>query len=130
LQIALAALVANRAIQRVVDQQKLHHALTGLLDHGRVRLDHRRLPFRAGAQVAHLHRAGCGRLWRAAHNLDQTHAAIARDGQALVITKARHLDARLFASLDQGHGRVDLDLLAINDNLLEVSHMRAPLSSQ
>ena len=31
LQIALAALVADRAIERMVDQQELHHALAGLL---------------------------------------------------------------------------------------------------
>jgi hypothetical protein len=36
LQIALAALVADRAIERVVDQQEFHHTFAGLLDHRRV----------------------------------------------------------------------------------------------
>ena len=30
LQLALAALVANRAVQRVVDQQEFHHAVLGV----------------------------------------------------------------------------------------------------
>ena len=33
LQIALAALIADRAIERMVDQQKLHHAFARLLHH-------------------------------------------------------------------------------------------------
>ncbi len=33
LQIALAALVADRAIERMVDQQELHHALARLMHH-------------------------------------------------------------------------------------------------
>src|SRR5690348_17779164 len=36
LQVALAALVADRAIQRVVDEQELHHPVARLLDHRRV----------------------------------------------------------------------------------------------
>ena len=35
LQVALAALVADRAVERVVDQQELHHPLARLLDHRR-----------------------------------------------------------------------------------------------
>jgi hypothetical protein len=111
LQVALAALVADRAIERVVDEQELHHPLARLLDHGRVGLDHRRLAFRAGAQVAHLHRAGGGGFRRAAHHLDKAHPAIAGDGQPLVVAEARDLDPRLLAGLDQGHRPVDLDFL-------------------
>ena len=58
LQVAFAALVADRAIERMVDQQELHHAFAGLLDHRRVGEDFRRLAVRAGAQVAHAHGAG------------------------------------------------------------------------
>src|SRR6202000_614460 len=50
LQIAFAALVADRAIERMVDQQELHHALARLLGAVAIRVDHhaiRRRP-RAG----------------------------------------------------------------------------------
>ena len=40
LKIAFAALVADRAIERVVDEQKLHHAFARLLDHRRVGADY------------------------------------------------------------------------------------------
>src|SRR5690606_34505278 len=39
LQIALTALVANRAVKRVVDEQELQDPLARLLDHWRVGLD-------------------------------------------------------------------------------------------
>jgi hypothetical protein len=95
LQVAFAALVADRAVERVVDQQELHHPFAGLLDHGRVGLDHRRLALGPGAQVAHLHRAGGGGFRRAAHDLDKAHPAVAGDGQAFVVAEARDLDAGL-----------------------------------
>ena len=78
LQLAFAALIADRAIKRVVDQQKFHH--------GFLRSDGF---FRAGP---HLHSGGdrgCagrqrfGRLF----DFDQTHPAIRRDAEFLVITK-------------------------------------------
>ena len=53
LQIALASLVANRAIQGVVCEEELHHSLARLLDHRRVGIDlhagHRR--HRAGGHL-------------------------------------------------------------------------------
>ena len=94
LQVALAALVADRAIERMVDQQELHHAFARLLDHRRVGEDLRRLAVRAGAQVAHAHGAGGLRLRRAALHLDQAHAAIAGDRQPLVVAEARDFGAR------------------------------------
>jgi hypothetical protein len=39
LQVALAALVADRAVERVVDEQELHHPFARLLDHRRVGAD-------------------------------------------------------------------------------------------
>ena len=122
LQVAFAALVADRAIQRMVDQQEFHDPFAGLLDHGAVGLDHRRRAFRPGAQILDLHRAGGGGLRRAADDLDQAHAAVARDGQTFVIAKARHLDPGLFTGLDQGQGGIDLDLLIVDDDLAQVRH--------
>ncbi len=50
LQVAFAALVADRAIERVVDQQEFHYAFAGLLDHRRVGEDLRQLAIRAAAE--------------------------------------------------------------------------------
>ena len=73
-------------------------------------------------QILHLHRAGGGRLRRAADDLDQAHAAVAGDRQALVIAEARNLDPRLLGRLDQGQGGVALDLDAVDDDLAKVGH--------
>ena len=105
LQIALAALIANRAIERVVDEQKFHHAFAGLFDHGRVGADF--LP------LACWQSAGCLRLGRARRNLDQTHAAIARNAEALVIAETRDFLARKLARLQHSRARWDFDLFAV-----------------
>jgi hypothetical protein len=55
LQVAFAALVADRAIQRVVDEEELHHPLPRLLDHRAAGQDDRRLSVGAGPEVAHRH---------------------------------------------------------------------------
>src|SRR5204862_143447 len=52
LQVAFAALIADRAIERVVDEQKLHHPFARLLDHWRVGLD--RLALGGGQRAARL----------------------------------------------------------------------------
>ena len=122
LQVALAALIADRAIQRVVDQQELHHALAGLADHGAVGADLGRGAVRAGTQVLDLHRAGGGGFRRPADHLDQAHAAVAGDGQAFVIAKARNLDPGLLAGLDQGQVRIDLDHLVVDLDLAKICH--------
>ena len=105
LQVALAALVADRAVERMVDQQELHHPLARLLDHRRVGADHH--------VVADRHGAGGDRLGRALH-LDQAHAAIAGDRQPLVIAEARDLDAGLLAGLQDGDPVLDLDLDSVD----------------
>ena len=95
LQFAFAALVADRAIERMVDQQEFHHValrLQGLV-----------------AAREHLHavgdRGGAGRLRLgqrlAAHfRLDQAHAAVRRDRQLVVVAEARDRDAGLVRGLD------------------------------
>ena len=112
LQVALAALVADRAVERMVDQQELHHAVARLLDHRRVGLDDH--------AVGRRHRAGGDRLGRLLH-LDQAHAAIAGDRQALVVAEARDLDADLLAGLQHGGARRDLDLDTVDDQLRHCS---------
>ncbi len=117
LQIAFSALIADRAIKRMVDEQKLHHPLAGLFDHGAVGLDNRRLAIRAGTQILDLHGAACRRFGRTTHDLDKTHPAIPGNRQPLVITEARHLDPGLLTGLNQGHCALYLDLLIVDDDL-------------
>ncbi len=114
LQIALAALIADRAIQRMVDQQKFHHAFACLLDHRRAGRDFRRLTLGTGTAIANAPGAACDRL-RAALHLDQAHPAIAGDRQPLMVAKPRNFGARRFARLQQRVFRGNIDLFAIDD---------------
>jgi len=87
LQLALAALIADRAVEGVVDQQKLHHRLlgfdrlVGLRSHDHALCDRCR---------ASRHWLGCF------FYLNQAHTAAGSDGQLLVIAEMRHVNARLF----------------------------------
>ena len=105
LQVAFAALVADRTIQRVVDEQEFHHSLARRLRRRRVGMDHHALGTR--------HRAACDRLGRFFH-LDQAHAAVARDREPLVVAEMGHLDAHLLARLEYGRAGLDLDLDAVD----------------
>src|SRR4029079_3092215 len=62
LQVALAALVADRAVQRMVDQQELHHAFARLLHHRRAGGDFRRLALGTRTAIAHAPCAARNRL--------------------------------------------------------------------
>ncbi len=117
LQVTLAALIANRAIQRMVDQQEFHHPFTGLLDHRRFGRNDWRFAIGAGAQIAYTERTGSLRLWRAAFDFHKAHAAIAGDGQALVETEARHFRARLFTRLQQRISVRNFHFLVVDDQL-------------
>ena len=122
LKITLTALIADRAIQRVVDEQELHHPFAGLFDHGRVGFHDRRLALRTGAQVAHLHGAGGGGLGRPADDFHKTHPAVTGDRQTLVVTEARHLDANLLAGLNERHRPFDFDFFTVDDDLADIAH--------
>ena len=86
--------------------------------------DFRRLAIGAGAQIVDRHGAGGLRLRHALH-LDQAHAAIAGDRQALVIAEARHFGARHLAGLQQRRAVLDFDLGAVD---LQFRHL-APHSA-
>ena len=105
LQIAFAALVANRAIERVVDEQKLHHPFARLFHLGRG--GHHHLAIGGG------HRA-TGDGFRRLFQLDKAHAAIARDAQPFMIAKARHFDAGGLAGLQHGGAGRDFDFDTID----------------
>src|SRR5262249_30070652 len=68
-------------------------------------------------QVVDTHGAG-GNWLRAALHFDQTHAAVACDRQTLVVTEAGDLHAGLLAGLNEGDPVLDLDRLAVDDQLL------------
>src|SRR5690606_38129747 len=126
LQIALPALIADRAIERVVDQQEFHHAFTGLFDHGRVGEHFRRFAVGAGTQVLDRHGAGGLRLWRATLHFDEAHAAIAGHGQAFVVAEARDFRAGGFRGLHEGVVVRDFDECAV---YFDGSHRLTPPQS-
>ncbi len=70
LQLAFAALVADRAVERMVDQQEFHHALLRLLRLRGLRPDLHALGGRGRA---------CGQRLRRLFHLDETHPAVGGD---------------------------------------------------
>ncbi len=112
LQHAFAALVADRAIQGVVDQEEFHHAVLRL--HG------------LGGIGQHFHafgdRRGAGgqRLGRFFH-LHQTHAAVGGDGELLVVAEMRDGNARLVRRLDDGVAAFSRHLFAV---YFDIDHIR------
>lgn len=93
LEITLTTLVANRAIERVVREEKLHHTLPGLVNERGTSLDHHSRLDRPGA-----------RRNRLGHplDLDQTHSAVTSNHQLFVVTVSGDGHTRFLASLDEG----------------------------
>ena len=120
LQIAFAALVADRAVERMIDEQEFEHAFARLLHRLGVGDDGGRRAVARGPEIVDAHGAGGDGL-RHAGDLDQAHAAIAGDRQALVIAEARDLDAGELAGLDQGDAVRHVVLLAVDDELRHAS---------
>ena len=105
LQRTLAALVAHRAVERVVDEQELEHAGARRDDLGRPRADHHAL----GA-----HRRARRLQLRHLLDLDDADAAGAVDADAGVITVVRNGDAALDGRLQDRFAFLDGDLAAID----------------
>ena len=125
LQIALAALVADRAVERMVDEQEFHHAFARRL-HQRAGGEHlARRPVLVGRQVGDAHGARGDGLGDALH-LDEAHAAVAGDRQALVVAEARDLGAGHLARLQDGGAGLHLEQLAVDDDWL--GHAFNPIS--
>jgi hypothetical protein len=108
LQVALAGLVAHGAVQRVVDQQVLHHLLLvrdrlaalGVDDHA----------------VAHRRLAGRHQLGDAL-DLDQADAAGGDDGEPRVVAVLRDRHRRVVARLQHHLALLGLDRLAVHGDL-------------
>ena len=116
LQIAFAALIADRTVERMVDQQKFHHAFARLLHHRSLGIKNLRRPILVRWQILHAHGAG-GLRFGNADDFDQAHPAISGNRQPLVEAEARDFRAGGFASLEQRVLRRDIDFFSINDNL-------------
>ena len=108
LQFALAAGVADRAIQRMIAEQQFQHRLARLPDFVGLGGDDHALGDRRGARGLQLR-----------HLLDfhQAHAAGALQGQTGVVAERRHLDARALAGFDQQRARGRGELLAVDRNV-------------
>src|SRR5687768_16292523 len=109
LEVALAALVADRAIERMVDQQELHHPLARLPDGGSHGED--LLPLAGGQRTARL---GLG---RPRLHLDQAHPAIAGDGEPLMVAEAGDFLAGQLAGLEHRRALRHIDLDAVDLDL-------------
>nr|WP_241546761.1 hypothetical protein [Thiohalobacter thiocyanaticus] len=128
LQLALPALVADRTVQGMIDEQELHHRLLRLAGIVGIGPDLHAVGDRRGA--------GRQRLGRLIH-LHQAHAAVGRDRQLLVVAETRHRDAVLVGDLDEHlalAGRVgpaiDLDADGVlGRNLGCRAHAAAPVVS-
>ena len=118
LQLALAALVADRAVERVVDQQELHHDCWALMRLVALGADDHALRDGRGAGRHRL-----GRLL----DVDQAHAAVGRDRELLVIAEVRDVGARLVGRMHDHAAFGDLDLLAVE---FDFDHVGAAASAR
>ena len=107
LQLAFAALITDRAIQRMVNQQKLHHTLLGSDGHFGVRKHFHAIGDRCCTSRQRL---------RCFFYLNQTHPAVGSDRQLLVITEVRNVDAQLAGSIHHGRTVSYLCLFAVDFN--------------
>src|SRR5947208_446115 len=132
LQTTFARLIANRAIERMIDEEKFHHAALTLFHQRRISAD--------GHAVGHILRAGnlwtrypvddrfaIGAEFRFAiraepweSHFDQTHPAIPRRRELLVVTIARHITPGLLARLDHARPLRKLTPLAVDLNVQQL----------
>ena len=105
LQLAFAALIANRAIQWMVDQQKFHHRLLRFDGAFRFGAHHHALRHRRGAGR---HRLGCF------FDIHQTHAAIGGDAEFAVVAKMRNKSTGLLGRLNHHAAFSHLHGLAVD----------------
>jgi hypothetical protein len=134
LQAAFAGLIADRTIERMINEEEFHHAALAFLDQRRICPDPysfgdilRAGNLRAGQPVdewfavsAQLRFTIGTEPWES--HFDQTHSAVARGTELLVITVARHITARLLACLDDARALWELMPHAVD---LDVQHGRS-----
>jgi hypothetical protein len=111
LQLALATLVADRAIQRVVDEQEFHRRLLRANGLGALRENLHAFADRRGA--------GRQRLRRLLH-FDETHAAVGRDGEFVVVAETRHVRVLRVRDVDDHLAFLALAGLAVDFDVDDV----------
>ena len=104
LQLALAALVAHGAVQRVVDEQELHHAFLRLLGFGRMRVHHHAVRYRRGAG---------GQWFGGFFHFHQAHTAVGGNGEFFVVTEMRDICPQLVRSFHYGRALLYFNLFAV-----------------
>jgi len=92
LKVALATLVANRAVERVVGEEEFHDTLTGLVNEGRIGLDSH-----TGLNGPS---AGSDWLWGSL-DFDQTHTTVSGNHELLVVAVSGNRCTGLFAGLNK-----------------------------
>jgi hypothetical protein len=128
LQLALAGLVADRTVERVVDEEEFHHALARVLHHLGGGADvHARRDIGAAADLrardpvdlrlarGGIHDRRFGRRVDGGHaHLDEAHAAVAHDRELRVVADVRHVDVHEAGGLDDVGALRHGDLLAVD----------------
>ncbi len=133
LEAAFARLIADRAIERMIDEEKFHHPAPAFLDQRRIgahpeafgdigRATDLRTRHPVDLRFAIVAEDGfaIGAHFRHAH-FDQAHSAVAGGGELLVIAIARDKAAGLLAGLDQARAFGELVPDAVD---LDVDHLR------
>ena len=114
LQLAFAALVADGAVQWVIDEQKFHHRLLRL---------YRPIGFGAHDHALGHGRGASGHGLGCFFNIYQTHTAVGRNAQFFVITKVRNVGAGFFSRVHDHAALNNFDLLTVQFNF---NHERHP----
>ena len=112
---ALARLIADRTIHRMIDQQEFQHRLAhrqhfGTLGQNRHALGHLRVA--GDLQLGHF------------LDLDHAHAAIARDGKLRMIAIARNRDADIVGRLNDRLAFGGDDFLAVDGDFYRIHVQR------
>ena len=105
LQLAFATLIANRAIERVIDQEKLHHAL--------LRGD-RQFRMRKNLHARSNRRRTCRQCLRCFLDLHQAHPATSRNRELLVIAEVRDIGTRRLRRIHDGAASGHLHRFAVD----------------
>ena len=105
LQLTLAALIANRAVERMVDEQELHDGFLSLQGVRRLR---RHL------HAVHDRCSTCRHGLRCALDFHQTHATVGGDAQFLVIAETWNQDSGLVSRLDDHGATTSFERLAVD----------------